>query len=193
MKQLRPPKNSPGQSPDSLEYSFLDTLRLYSFQKQLELLLCILVITVLVALALTQSSAARRKAKIISVVANHEQTRTAIHYYHALYGTWPDREATLALICQLQPDACQEGHNVNNLPPLTAAILTVEQGGVTLATPGLRPSEDRQLTLHPATLTEDPLGPVIWLAGPAVQRGWTSMGRDRTDVSLLPFIQHELQ
>ena len=188
----RPATTDAGHPADADEPGILTGLKVYSFQKNLELLLCILAIMLLVTLALTHFDGARRKAQVIQAVADHgPATRTAIHYYHALHGSWPDRETTLELICQQQPSACQPESGTGR-PPLTDAIRSVQDGAITIATPAVHDGQTLQLTLHPAVPSGDPLGPVIWLAGPVERPGWVAMGQDHSDTAALPFIPREL-
>lgn len=142
-----------------------------AFYITVDILITALVIACLAAV-LTSSIDHTRKLVEISAAAVEVMSsyRTPVSVQYALHGEWPTGEEELR---QWFP---------SDRKWITSARfehLGLDGGAMTV---DLRPPlAGERLTIHPAVLEGDPLGPVRWLAGPEKGRSnWTKLGNDHT-------------
>jgi hypothetical protein len=132
-----------------------------------------------VIMALTMSITRARKLVETSVAAAEIMItyRTPVSVQFALRGEWPKNL-----------DDVRQEFPVNGNWPMSSRLkdLRLEDGALTVTL--RRPLAGERLTLHPAVPSDDPRGPVRWVAGPSGRRsGWTVVGDDHTTVKD-PFI-----
>lgn len=145
------------------------------YQRMIEFLVTTLVIALLVAYAIPRYMTCKSKAFLITFSGQTEKMRMG-QLYHALTGQWPEKDEDLEHLnaAGLVLDAPDDRF---------IDRVTVENGACHFAyKTGLT---GKTLTLRPAVPAEDPLGPVIWVAGDSVKKGWSLSGPDRTDVDPL--------
>lgn len=143
------------------------------YRQMIELLASILVIALLVSYAIPRYMKCKSKAYLITFSGQTEKMRMG-YLYHALTGEWPENETVLR-------NFNSPGMVLTELNDSFIDRVIVENGASHYHYKwGLN---GKTLTLRPAVPVEDPLGPVIWIAGDTTKKGWTLAGPDRTDVA----------
>lgn len=127
-----------------------------------------------VIMALTMSITRVRKLVETSAAAVEIMTtyRTPVSVQFGLRGDWPK-----------DLDDVRQAFPFNGNWAMSSRLkdLRLEDGALTVSLRG--PLAGGRLTVHPAVPSDDPLGPVRWVAGPSGHSSdWTVVGDDHTTV-----------
>lgn len=106
--------------------------------------------------------------------------KTDMSVYYALKGEWPAGKEELSA---LLPDNKQWFEDMESgESEYSHYIKVIKYGAVHVTVKNSE--ENKRVTVRPAITADDPLGPVIWIAGRGEPRaGWTIIGEDHSTVN----------
>lgn len=143
--------------------------------RSLDLLISVLIIGILSVIAIKIFTVYKHQAILLHSFGEANTLMKQDQVYFSLTGMWPEGKDRLE---QVTGWPCQEIKTEYN-SYVTSCDL--DHGAVTVTF--AKDLEGKTLTLRPAVPKEDPLGPVIWVAGQGLQReDWTLAGEDKTTV-----------
>lgn len=145
----------------------------FLFYKFIDLLFAILIIAIVCSIAIPQLIESKKKAMLVHAYGCKSNV-FQVHVYHSLTGLWPTDDAQIEKVVQM-PRLNEESN------PAFVGSVHIDHAAIHVT---FSDKLDGQiLTLRPAFLKDDPLGPVIWIAGDMSNRPeWNVVGENKTDI-----------
>jgi hypothetical protein len=145
------------------------------FKQTLDLLFSITTLGIIVAILIPILLQCKYKAYVIAAISSNDQLKMQSVVDYNLTGIWPKDESSFN---KTNPAAEIE---LQKEEVYFVRFAHIEQGALQITFNS--PFPGKTLTVRPAVPEDDPMGPVIWIAGNLKKNeGWLPAGTDRTDI-----------